>query len=177
MPWSNTSPMDQKIRFVADYRRHFFFLAELCARFGVSRKTAYMWIGRFESDGPSGLEDRSRRPHACPHQTPSEVVEALLEFRRRHPTWGAKKLIRILSRRRPDWNWPSRTTCSDLLLRHGLVTGKKRRRYPSHPGRPMTPMERRCSIRRTGQPPWRRESTKTVSGKAGAVHFTCERIF
>jgi putative transposase len=141
MPWSCSSPMDQKIRFIADYQRRFFSLAELCSRFGVSRKTAYKWIERYEADGPSGLEDHSRRPHTCPHQTPTMVVEALLDFRRRHPTWGAKKLIRILSRRRPDWNWPSRSTCSDLLLRHGLVTGKKRRRYPSHPGRPMTPMD------------------------------------
>jgi transposase InsO family protein len=138
--------MDQKIRFIADYRRHFFSLSELCARFGVSRKTAYKWIERFESDGPSGLEDRSRRPHAFPHQTPSEVVEALLEFRRRHPTWGAKKLLRILSQREPDWNWPSRSTTAEILKRNGLVTGRKRRSFPGHPGRPMTPMDSPNSI-------------------------------
>ena len=141
MPWSCASPMDQKVRFIADYQRHFFSLAELCRRFSVSRKTAYKWIERYEADGPSGLEDRSRRPHACPHQTPSMVAEALLEFRRRHPTWGAKKLLCILSQRCPDRKWPARSTCSDLLKRHGLVTGKRRRSYPGHPGRPMTPMD------------------------------------
>ncbi len=83
--------MDQKIRFIADYQRHFFSLAELCSRFGVSRKTAYKWIERYEADGPTGLKDRSRRPHACPHQTPTMVVEALLEFRRRHPSWGGQE--------------------------------------------------------------------------------------
>ena len=46
MPWSSTSPMDQRVRFIADYQRRFFSLAELCRRFGVSRKTAYMWIER-----------------------------------------------------------------------------------------------------------------------------------
>ena len=141
MPWRTTSPMDQKVRFIADYRRHFFSLSELCARFGVSRKTAYKWIERFEADGPSGLEDRSRRPHGCPHQTPAVVVEALLDFRRRHPSWGAKKLLRILSQRQPDWEWPARSTGSDILKRHGLVTGRKRRSYPGHPGRPLTSMD------------------------------------
>lgn len=141
MPWRSTSPMDQRVRFIADYQRRFFSLAELCSRFGVSRKTAYKWIERYEAEGASGLEDRSRRPHTCPHETPTRVVEALLEFRRRHPTWGAKKILRVLSQRLPDWKWPSRTTCSDLLLRHGLVTVKRRRTHPGHPGRPMTPMD------------------------------------
>lgn len=140
MPWSCPSPMDQKIRFIADYQRHVFALAELCRRCGVSRKTAYKWIERYQVDGPPGLVDRSRRPHACPHQTPSKVAEALLEFRRRHPTWGAKKLLRILSQRCPTWKWPARSTCSDLLKRNGLVTGKRRRAYPGHLGRPLTPM-------------------------------------
>src|SRR5215470_3781935 len=146
MPWSSTTPMDQRVRFIADYQRRFFSLAELCRRFEVSRKTAYKWIERYESEGASGLKDQSRRPHSCPHQTPSSVVEALLDFRRRHPTWGAKKILRVLSDRLPDWNWPSRSTCSDLLSRHGLVTAKKRRSFPGHPGRPMTPMDEPNSI-------------------------------
>ena len=37
MPWSRTSPMDQKIRFIADHQRQFFSLPELCGRFGISR--------------------------------------------------------------------------------------------------------------------------------------------
>ncbi len=82
MPWSRTSPMDQKIRFIADYQRHFFSISELCWRFGISRRIAYKWIERYQLEGPTGLEDRSRRPHACPHQTPAMVVDALLEGKR-----------------------------------------------------------------------------------------------
>ncbi|MDR7453954.1 MAG: DDE-type integrase/transposase/recombinase, partial [Armatimonadota bacterium] len=66
--------------------------------------------------------------------------DALLAARHRHPTWGAKKLLRILSRKHPDWEWPARSTCCDVLKRHGLVTSPRRRRFPSHPGRPVTPM-------------------------------------
>ena len=88
-------------------QRHFFSVAELCGRFGVSRKTAYTWIERYQVDGPAGLQDRSRRPHACPHQTPEAIVEALLEARHRHPTWGAKQRLRMLSRQHPAWEWPA----------------------------------------------------------------------
>lgn len=141
MPWNEVSPMDQRVRFIADFASDYFSLAELCRRFGVSRKTAYKWIERYETEGPAGLSDRSRRPSSCSHQTPPVLVEALLECRRRHPTWGAKKLLRILGRQHPDWAWPARSTCSDLLKRHGLVTGRTRRRDPGHPGRPLTPMD------------------------------------
>jgi len=44
--------MDERIRFIADYQRR--FLSELCARFHISRKTAYKWIERYEAEGPSG---------------------------------------------------------------------------------------------------------------------------
>ncbi len=132
--------MDQRVRFIADYEKHLFSVSELCARFGVSRKTGYKWIERYHVEGPAGLLDRSRKPHTCAHQTPREIVDALLEARRRHPTWGAKKLLRILWRRHPDSDWPARSTCCDLLKRHGLVLSPRRRRVPSHPGRPLTPM-------------------------------------
>lgn len=84
MPWRETSPMDQRLRFIADYEKRLFSVSELCARFGVSRKTGYKWIERYQVEGPAGLLDRSRKPHTCAHQTPREIVDALLEARRRH---------------------------------------------------------------------------------------------
>ncbi len=41
MPWSQTTPMDQKTQFIADYLRETYSFTELCTRFGVSRETAY----------------------------------------------------------------------------------------------------------------------------------------
>ena len=81
MPWSQTSPMDEKRLFVADYCRGIFTMAELCQEFGISRKTGYKWLGRFEEEGPAGLDDRSRRPKYCPSETEPELVEALLDLR------------------------------------------------------------------------------------------------
>ncbi len=140
MPWSQTSPMDQRLQFIADYQPKPCTMTELCERFRISRKTGYKWIERFEAEGPAGLLERSRRPNTCPHEIPSPVVRALLEARRHHPTWGAKKLLAILARREPDWLWPARSTACDLLRRHGLIAATRRRRRLGHPGRPQTPM-------------------------------------
>ena len=38
-------------------------ITELSQAYGVSRKTVYKWIGRYEKEGWLGLEDRSRAPH------------------------------------------------------------------------------------------------------------------
>jgi putative transposase len=109
MPWSQTSPMDQRLLFIADTRRGTLSATELCDRFGISRKTGYKWIQRYREDGPQGLKDRSRRPRSCPHAKSPDTLALLLEARH-HPTWGAKKLLRILSRKHPAWEWPARST-------------------------------------------------------------------
>jgi putative transposase len=46
MPWSQTSPMEQKTPFIADYLRDRLASTELCEFYGVSRKTGYKWIDR-----------------------------------------------------------------------------------------------------------------------------------
>jgi transposase InsO family protein len=140
MPWQATLLMDQRVQFIADFQRGVFDVADLARRFGISRKTAYKWIDRYAADGPAGLADRSRRPARCPHQTPTGIVEALLDLRRHHPTWGAKKLLKVLGKRQPTWALPARSTVCDHLDRAGLITSPRRRRLSGHPGRPLTPM-------------------------------------
>lgn len=90
MPWSQTTPMHQRTLFIADHLRGTHSVVELCAEYGVSRKMGYKWIDRYIRRGPAGLEDRSRRPRSAPNATAPIVVDALLELRRRHPTWDAK---------------------------------------------------------------------------------------
>jgi transposase InsO family protein len=128
--------MDQKTQFIADYLRETFSFTELCARFGVSRETGYRLVERYLEQGPAGLEERSRRPRTSPNQTAPHIVEALLELRRRHPRWGAKKLIPLLGKRHRSWDLPARTTVFEILNRHGMVPKKRRRRAIGHPGRP-----------------------------------------
>jgi len=138
MPWSETSPMDQKTQFIADVLRGGLAIVELCDDYGISRKTGYKWIDRYLNEGPDGLRDRSRRPTSNPNSTPPELVDAILDARRRHPSWGAKKLLKVLSGQHPRWPWPQRSTVCDILKRNGLVAKKRRRRAIGHPGKPST---------------------------------------
>ena len=140
MPWSQTSPMDQRMQFIADYLRDSLTISELCALYSVSRKTGYKWIDRYLQQGPAGLEERSRQPHRSPNQTSERIVAAFIELRTHHPSWGAKKLLSVVQRRHPGWDLPGRSTVCDILNRNGLVPKKRRRRVIGHPGPPTSSM-------------------------------------
>lgn len=140
MPWRETSPMDQRTQFIADYLRGTLTVTELCQLYGISRKTAYKWIDRYLRQGPAGLEEQSRRPRHSPNETAPEIVTALIEARRRHPTWGAKKLLILVRNRHPRWDLPSRSTVCDILSRNGMVPKKRQRRRIGHPGKPSSSM-------------------------------------
>jgi transposase InsO family protein len=128
--------MHQKTLFIADHLRGSQSMSELCTAYGISRKTGYKWIERFLRRGAQGLEDRPRRPRLMPRATDAHVRQGILELRRRHPTWGAKKLLAVLARRHPDWKLPGRSVTCDLLKRHGLVKQRRMRRVIGHPGKP-----------------------------------------
>ena len=138
MPWNEVLPMDEKTRFLADVRSGLDSVAGLCRRHGISRKTGYKWIHRYEEVGPSGLADRSCRAKTASELTAPHVVEALLETRKRHPTWGAKKLLAYLARKHAEWQLPAKSTAHDILRRNGLIPTPRRRRRTAHPGRPLT---------------------------------------
>ncbi len=130
--------MDQRVRFISEYLEGYFAVAELCRQFNISRKTGYKWLERYEKNGPLGLEDRSRKPKKSPHKTEVQIVKSIKYTRRRHPTWGPKKLLALLQKHHPDWNNPAASTIAGILKREGLITGKSRRIRRKHPGCPRT---------------------------------------
>jgi transposase len=69
MPWALTDPMTERARFVLAHQGGLYSVAELCQRFGVSRKTGYKWLRRFKDEGLDGLADQPRAPKRCPHKT------------------------------------------------------------------------------------------------------------
>ena len=107
MPWRESSPMEERLEFVRELATGLFTMTELAADYGISRLTGYKWLERYAADGAAGMGDRSRRPHHSPQATDADLVEALLAQRRRHPTWGAKKLLATVQRRDPDAAWPA----------------------------------------------------------------------
>src|ERR671910_898473 len=138
MPWSQTTPMDQKTQFIADYLRKRLSITGLCELYGISRKTGYKFIDRYLRLGPQGLEEFSRRPASCPNRTPKYIEQAIVMARQRHPSWGAKKLLSILHKSHRRWSFPTRSTVCDILSRHGLVPTQRRRRHIGHPGKPIS---------------------------------------
>ncbi len=72
MPWKETCPMDERMQFVAEYLKEHWAVAQLCRRYGISRKTGYKWIARYEAEGWPGIREHSRapstsRPSPWPH--------------------------------------------------------------------------------------------------------------
>jgi putative transposase len=130
MPWRELSPVEQRADFVREYESGLFTMTELAAQYGVSRKTGYKWVGEYEARGLAGLQDRSRRPQSSPHATEADVIDAIVALRRRHPSWGPKKLLAVAQREHSTVAWPARSTVAALLKRRGLITPRRRRQPP-----------------------------------------------
>jgi transposase InsO family protein len=125
MPWKTSAPVDLRIEFM---QRLFGGerMVDLCVEYGISRKTASKFKQRFESYGRSGLIDRSRAPRYIPHKTSPELEKRILAARANHPTWGPKKLKKVLEKRFKE-EFPAASTIGEVLTRAGLVRGRKRR--------------------------------------------------
>ena len=138
MPFEETHVMEERTRFNEEAHRSLRSFAAVCDRYGISRKTGYKWMDRWRRAGPAGLENRASRPEHCPWATPSEVVETILEVRRKYDDFGPKKIRWYLQTHRPELALPSRQTMHNILVRHDLVPRRRRRVRRWHPGRPDT---------------------------------------
>lgn len=138
MPWKEVKPMDEKILFIADHLREAISFSQLCERYGISRKTGYKWVERYQTEGIDGLEDRSRKPHTLPGEIPYAIRKAVIELRcqGRDPL-GPKKIQALLSQRFPDQAVPSKSSIYNVLKREGMLEPKRRkRRVQATPNRP-----------------------------------------
>lgn len=134
MPWNETNAVKQRMLFVADAERGHYSMSELCRRYGVSRKTGYKFLERFEHQGVGGLADRRRAPGRCPHRIDEGVARVIVALRKAHPSWGPRKLLDWLVDHRPELELPAPSTVGDLLARRGLIKRRRRRTRWVHPG-------------------------------------------
>ena len=102
-------------------------VTEVASRFGVDRSSVHRWLARYEQAGLEGLADRSHRPASCPHQMAAEVEAQVLEWRRRHPGWGPRRLVHEAGRAGLE-PLPSRSGIYRALVRAGLIEAVPRRR-------------------------------------------------
>ena len=63
MPWLETAPVEQRERFIADYRLDLYTMTELCQRYHVSRNTGYETLRRWEEGGRAAALGRLARKH------------------------------------------------------------------------------------------------------------------
>src|ERR1700692_562934 len=73
-------------------------VGQVASEWGVCRQTMHRWLAGYESDGLEGLGNRSSRPANCPHQMDAEVEAMVLEMRRAHAYWGARRIAFELAR-------------------------------------------------------------------------------
>ena len=127
MPWKETCAVDERELFVLAVLHREESISELCRFYGISRKTGYKWLARYEAEGKRGLGNRSHTPRDCPHRLRAGVVEQLLAIRAKHPSWGPKKIRGWLDDHRPGGSWPALSTIGELLHARGLTVGRKLR--------------------------------------------------
>lgn len=122
MPWKEVSTMSLRSEFVVLCQSKGASVSTLCARFQISRKTAYKWLARYRALGTAGLVDASRRPRSSPCETPLEIQEQVVELRTRHPAWGGRKLRRrLLDAGLSLGQVPAASTITQILRRAGLL--------------------------------------------------------
>ena len=134
MPFATTDPPMERARLVAAHLDGLYSVTELADRFGVSRPTVYKWIERYREGGATALADRSHARHEQRHRTCPEAERLIVEARRAHPSWGARKLLPYLAHRHDGVAWPAASTAAEILSRHGLTKPRRKRRPPKHPG-------------------------------------------
>lgn len=132
LPWTDTNPQLEQERFILATLEGRESFKDLCQAFGISRKTGYKRLHRYEEGGFEGLGDRSRAPHSHPNQVSEEVAEQVVAARQAHPRWGPKKLVVWLQERDPGTQWPAASTVGNILERQGLTQRRRKvRRTPA----------------------------------------------
>lgn len=121
-------------------------MAQLCRRFGISRKSGYKWKERFEQEGYRGLRNKVRRPQRSPRQISEQWLKRIRRLRRRHRTWGSRKLAARLRRECLGRGTPAARTISKWLKRMKLNV-RMRRGSPRGPHlrRPKLTLARRSN--------------------------------
>ena len=119
MPWRESTSMSERAELVSSVEAGG-KVAGLSRELGVSRKTAYKWLKRYEERGEAGLRNQSTRPRSSPRRSDPNMEALVCALRLKYPAWGGRKLHHVL-RREGHSGVPAPSTCSDILRRHGLL--------------------------------------------------------
>ena len=118
MPWECKTVEEIRREFVIAAKKEKNF-SKLCREYGITRKTGYKWLERFENN--EGLSDRNKSPHNSPNKTPVEIEELILGLRKENPGWGAKTIKKVLENR-GETGLPCVKTVNNILNRYGCIS-------------------------------------------------------
>jgi len=123
MPWKEMNVMNQRMEFVMRALAKENFRA-LCREYGISAKTGYKWMVRFEEYGRGGLADESRRPHSHSKALSEGVVCEMVRLKKLKPDWGPSKIRSVYARTHLEV--PSESSFKRVLDRAGWVEHRPR---------------------------------------------------
>lgn len=124
MPWEERSIVSQRHEAVS-LMRSGISAREAGRRFGVSATTVLKWAERFDEKAKDyGLSDRSRRPVHSPRRSSTTIEARVVQLRREHPHWGARKLAKLMEDQGVE-GVPAPSTIVEILRRHGLLDGPR----------------------------------------------------
>lgn len=128
MPGECKSVEKLREEFVIAAQGHVNF-SSLCREFGISRKTGYKWLSRY-NEGVS-LSDKSRRPKKITNRTTADIEQKILTVRADNPGWGASTIHKVLENHGEE-KLPSIRTVNNILNRNGCISkieSEKRHKY------------------------------------------------
>lgn len=127
MSWKALTQVARRLQFVKLALKAQQSMSRLCRLFRISRKCGYKWKDRFEQEGRPGLLDRPRRPQCSPERTSHEWLKRIRRMRRRHRSWGSRKLRARLLREYKGQEVPAVRTIGRWLHRMKLSRRLRRR--------------------------------------------------
>ena len=135
MAWELKKVEDQRRELIDLYYADNLTMTCICERFGISRRTAYKWLNRYEEKGDEGLLDLPKAPHNPRSLYSKRQIEQAIELKSKYCHWGPKKIVAKLKVIYPDQLWPSERWLYDVFKKHGLVKKRRlRNRVPAtHP--------------------------------------------
>lgn len=117
MPWECKTVKQQRELFIIAARESRNFSA-VCRAYGITRKTGYKWLQRYEAG--EEMKDRSKAPKHIANKTPAEAEQLVLGLRESNPGWGARTIHRVLENAGHQ-GLPCVKTVNNILHRHGCI--------------------------------------------------------
>jgi transposase InsO family protein len=119
MPWMEKTVEQSRKGFIAEAQQKEKSMRSLCREYGITRKTGYKWLERFQNG--EALCDKSHCRKSFSNKTDPGTEALILSAREKHPTWGARKLKRHLENQGYAF-LPAQSTICEILKRNGCIT-------------------------------------------------------